>query len=125
MTMKGTPSRVRPTSMIRTPCSLWILAAARASRKNRWSISPSSTSPSITLMATRWVRSRWCAASTSPMPPRPMTSSMRYLSATRAPGTNRASERFGVVMPLTLSAPARPVQSELAVAPCLCATLAR
>src|ERR1700722_17028265 len=82
MTRYGVPPGSVATSRTRTTCSLRILIAARPSRRNRATSAGSCASSGIrNLMATR--SSSWMcgAASTMPMPPRPSSRSMRYLSA--------------------------------------------
>ena len=87
MTMKGAPFGSVLTSNTRTTCSLWMAAAARASRRKR------ATAPSRdalwgarNLIATERPSDVSTAPMTTPMPPAPTTESMRYFPQTVSPG---------------------------------------
>ncbi len=88
MTRNGVPSpSTVPTSLTRATYSLLTRAAMRASRRKRSTASVLRlASGSRNFMATRCASPTCVAATTMPMPPSPMTSSTRYLSATRSPG---------------------------------------
>ena len=105
MTMYGVPPGSVATSRTRTTCSLRILIAARPSRRNRATSAGSfASSGSRNLIATRSSSWRCVAARTMPMPPRPSTRSMRYLSA-------RTSLAAGIRSALAMTSGKRPLQA--------------
>src|SRR6266478_5584469 len=72
---------------MRTTCSLWMPAAARASRKKRATAWASWLTPGVmSLMAMRWPSSMCSTRTTTPMPPAPRVDSTRYLPASTSPG---------------------------------------
>ena len=80
--MNGSPESSVPTSKMRTTCSLWMPAAARASRKNRVMACESWITPGvISLIAMRWPSSMCSTKMTTPMPPAPRVASTRCLPA--------------------------------------------
>ena len=90
--MYGAPVSSRPTSVTRATCSLLIFTAARASRSKRATASAlRSASGSRNLIATASSSTRWCAATTTPMPPCPSTRSMRYFPARSCPSVTPIS----------------------------------
>src|SRR5688572_6730624 len=89
--MNGAPDSSRPTSSTRTTCSLVICAAQRASSSRRATTTASSAKSGRTsLIATRTSSSRFVAAYTTPMPPRPSKRSRRYFPARQMPGSKRS-----------------------------------
>ncbi len=87
MTMNVAPFGSVPISKTRTTFSLWIDAAARASRMKR-AVAPerSAFCGARNLIATLRPREVSSAPSTTPIPPRPMMASTRYFPSSTSPG---------------------------------------
>lgn len=84
--MNAAPFGSDPISKTRTTCSLWIDAAARASRAKRAeALSLRALPGARNLMATRRPSDLSSALRTTPIPPWPITDSTRYFPATTSP----------------------------------------
>ena len=90
ITRYGAPPSSVPTSETRATYSLWMRAAARASRRNRPTASGLADACELRMnfSATRCSSCRCVATTTQPMPPSPSSRLTRYLPASTVPGGN-------------------------------------